>query len=236
MEWLERMNRALAYIEANITVEISMEEVAKLACCSSYHFQRMFSFITGVPLAEYIRRRRLTMAALDLQSGNSRVIDVALTYGYDSPDAFTRAFHKLHGMTPSAAREPGVKLKAYPRLTFHLSVKGDKDMDIKQMIGARIKDIRTKKGFTQEQLAEKIEINSKYLSSIERGLENPTLNTLIRMSESLDVSFTEFFNHVILDGLLDKTMGLLLYFKSKTRSKSNSPKNPCWVFYKAKVI
>lgn len=133
MEWLDRMNRALAYIEANITVEISMEEVAKLACCSSYHFQRMFSFITGVPLAEYIRRRRLTMAALDLQSGNSKVIDIALTYGYDSPDAFTRAFHKLHGMTPSAARDPGVKLKAYPRLTFHLSVKGDKDMDYRIM-------------------------------------------------------------------------------------------------------
>lgn len=129
MEWLERMNRALGYIEDNITSEISLEKAAKLACSSSYHFQRMFSFITGVTLSEYIRRRRLTLAALDLQIGNDKVIDIALSYGYESPDAFTRAFQRLHGVTPSAAREPGVKLKAYPRLTFHLSVKGDKDMD-----------------------------------------------------------------------------------------------------------
>lgn len=129
MEWLERMNRALRYIEDNMQSDLSMEDAARLACCSSYHFQRLFSFITGVSLSEYIRRRRLTMAALDLQNSNAKVIDIALAYGYESPDAFTRAFQKLHGITPSAARQPGVKLKAYPRLTFQLSVKGDKDMD-----------------------------------------------------------------------------------------------------------
>lgn len=129
MEWLERMNKALQYMEDNISSEISIEEAARIACCSSYHFQRMFSFITGVTLAEYIRHRRLTMAALELQSGSEKIIDLALKYGYESPDAFTRAFQKLHGVTPSAAREPGVKLKAYPRISFQISVKGDKDMD-----------------------------------------------------------------------------------------------------------
>lgn len=131
MEWLERTNKALQYIEDNIAADISLEEAARLACCSSYHFQRMFSFITGVTLAEYIRRRRLTLAALDLQKGSEKIIDIALAYGYESPDAFTRAFQKQHGVPPSAAREPGVLLKAYPRLTFQIFVKGDKDMDYK---------------------------------------------------------------------------------------------------------
>lgn len=129
MEWLERMNKALQYMEDNMSSEISLEEAARIALCSSYHFQRLFSFITEVTLAEYIRHRRLTMAALELQNGNEKIIDLALKYGYESPDAFTRAFQKLHGITPSAAREPGVKLKAYPRISFHISVKGDKDMD-----------------------------------------------------------------------------------------------------------
>ncbi len=91
----------------------------------------MFSYITDVPLAEYIRRRRLTFAAQELQNPKAKVIDIALKYGYDSPDAFTRAFHKLHGITPSAAREQGVVLKAYPRISFYLTLRGDKEMEYK---------------------------------------------------------------------------------------------------------
>ena len=131
MQWLERMNRALDYLEENITEEINFEETARLAMCSSYHFQRMFSFITDVPLAEYIRRRRLTLAAHELQNSGLKVIDIALKYGYESPDAFARAFQKLHGITPSAAREPGVILKAYPRISFYLTLKGDKEIEYK---------------------------------------------------------------------------------------------------------
>lgn len=131
MEWMERMKRALEYLEENLSDEISFEEVARLAMCSSYHFQRMFSFITDVPLAEYIRRRRLTLAVQDLQNPERKVIDIALKYGYDSPDAFSRAFRKLHGMTPSAAREPGVILKAYPKISFYLTLKGDKEVEYK---------------------------------------------------------------------------------------------------------
>lgn len=129
MEWLERMKRALEYLEENLAGEISLDKAARLAMCSSYHFQRMFSFITDVPLAEYIRRRRLTLAVHELQNPNTKVIDIALKYGYESPDAFTRAFQKLHGMTPSAAREPGVILKAYPRISIYLTLKGDKEME-----------------------------------------------------------------------------------------------------------
>ncbi len=91
MEWLDRMNRAMDYIERNLDGDISYDEVARLVCTSAYHFQRMFPFITGVTLSEYIRRRRLTLAAFALQTTDAKVIDVALQYGYESQAAFTRA-------------------------------------------------------------------------------------------------------------------------------------------------
>lgn len=92
MDWLQRMNGAIDYIENNLTSEIEYGELAKIVCCSIYHFQRMFSFLTDVPLSEYIRRRRLTQAAYELKNSNIKVIDLAYKYGYESPDSFTRAF------------------------------------------------------------------------------------------------------------------------------------------------
>src|SRR5690606_17230453 len=103
MDWLNRMNSAMEYVETHLSEEIEYEQVARIACCSTYHFQRMFSFITGLPLSEYIRRRRLTLAAFELQQSNTKVIDTALKYGYESPEAFSRAFKKLHGVMPSSA-------------------------------------------------------------------------------------------------------------------------------------
>ncbi|HKM34529.1 MAG TPA: effector binding domain-containing protein [Lachnospiraceae bacterium] len=129
MDWLTKMNAAVDYIEDNLTGEIDLNVVCRKACCSSYNFQRMFSFITDIPLAEYIRRRRLTVAALDLQNSNLKVIDLALKYGYDSAASFARAFNALHGVTPSQARQPGVKLKAYPKISFQISIKGEKEMN-----------------------------------------------------------------------------------------------------------
>lgn len=107
MEWSERMNAAIAYIEDNLAGEIDFNEAAKRACCSLFHFQRMFFAIIGVTPAEYARRRRLTLAARELTTNGDKVIDIALKYGYDSPDSFTRAFRNAHGLTPLAAREPG---------------------------------------------------------------------------------------------------------------------------------
>lgn len=130
MEWLERMNRAIDYIETNLTENVELSEVARLACCSSYQFQRMFSFITDVTLSEYIRRRRLTLAALELQhSGAAKVIDIAFKYGYESPVSFARAFNSLHGITPAMARQEGIALKAYPRLSFLITIKGAEAMN-----------------------------------------------------------------------------------------------------------
>ncbi len=130
MDWLERMNSAIHYIEENLADEIDINEAAKIACCSVYHFQRIFSFAAEMTIGEYIRLRRMTAAAFELQ-GKTKVIDVAIKYGYNSPTAFTRAFLSIHGVTPSAVREKGIMLKSFPPITFQMSVKGGKLMNYK---------------------------------------------------------------------------------------------------------
>lgn len=128
MDSLRSLNNALAYIEEHLTEEIDYSEISKIAYCSEYHFKRMFSFLAGISLSEYIRRRRLTLAALDLKDTDLRIIDVAVKYGYNSADSFSRAFHSLHGILPSEARSENTQLKAYPRMTFQLSIKGGCEM------------------------------------------------------------------------------------------------------------
>lgn len=129
MEWLERMNGAIRYIEENLAGDIDYEEAARHVYCSVYQFQRMFAFIAGIPLSEYIRRRRLTLAGLELKASDIKIIDLALKYGYDSPVSFARAFQKLHGVSPSSARDGSVQLKAFPPISFHITIKGDAEMN-----------------------------------------------------------------------------------------------------------
>lgn len=124
MDLIGRLNNSIKYIEENLDGEISYEKAAKIAYCSSYHYQRMFSFMADITLADYIRRRRLTLAALELQQDKHKVIDVSLKYGYSSPTSFTRAFIKVHGIKPSEAKENGVNLKLYPPISFNISIKG----------------------------------------------------------------------------------------------------------------
>ncbi|OEH91762.1 AraC family transcriptional regulator [Bacillus solimangrovi] len=129
MDWLQRMNNALDYIESNLDEEIDYKKIAKVANCSEFHFSRMFSSISGVSLSEYIRRRRLTLAAFEIQTSDIRIIDVAIKYGYGSSDTFSRAFQKVHGVTPTKARDKGVQLKAFPKISFQISIKGDTEME-----------------------------------------------------------------------------------------------------------
>ncbi|PES82927.1 AraC family transcriptional regulator [Bacillus cereus] len=129
MDSLKNMNAAMQYIEDNLTHEIDFKEVAKIAFCSEYHFKRMFSFLAGISLSEYIRCRRLTLAAFELKDSDAKVIDVAIKYGYNSPDSFTRAFQNLHGITPSEARSTSRSLKAYSPMTFQLSIQGGNEMN-----------------------------------------------------------------------------------------------------------
>lgn len=129
MDSFKSMNNALAYIEEHLIEEIDYSKVSQIAYCSEYHFKRMFSFLAGISLSEYIRRRRLTLAALDLKDKDLRIIDVAVKYGYNSADSFSRAFHSLHGILPSEARREDIQLKAYPPMTFQLSIRGGCEMN-----------------------------------------------------------------------------------------------------------
>lgn len=130
MDWLEKMNNALDYIEDNLESEISYDKVAHIACCSTYHFQRIFSFIINIPLAEYIRNRRLALAARELQTSSIKIIDVAIKYGYESPEAFSRAFKSFHGIMPKSVRDKSITLKTYPKLTFQIPTKENMDMSV----------------------------------------------------------------------------------------------------------
>jgi AraC family transcriptional regulator len=117
-------------MERNLTEEIDNKEVARISLCSEYPFKRMFSFLAGVSLSEYIRNGRLTLAAFDLMKRNLRVIDVAVKYGDRSADSFVRAFQKLHGFYPSEVQVKEQTLKAFPQMTFQLIIQGQERCDI----------------------------------------------------------------------------------------------------------
>ena len=129
MDWIIGMQKAIDYIEANLTEEIDYEKVAAESFSSSYHFQRVFSILCGYTLGEYIRLRRLSLAGAELANGKEKVIDIALKYGYDSPDSFAKAFQKFHGITPSQARADGSMLKSFSRLSIKISLEGGSIMN-----------------------------------------------------------------------------------------------------------
>lgn len=131
MSQLENLNAAMAYIEDHLDGTLDLEELARIAACSKYQLQRMFPYLTGLTLSEYVKRRSLTKAAQDIVATDAKVIDIAQRYGYDSPTAFTRAFKRIHGVAPSNVRYADTKLTLYPRLVFTLSVKGEEPMDYK---------------------------------------------------------------------------------------------------------
>lgn len=129
MDWIKQLNESISYIEENLAGEISYEAISRIAGCSIYNFQRMFSYIADKPLSEYIRSRRLTMAAFDLLNSTERIIDIALKYGYESQDAFTRAFKAFHGVLPSNVRNETVQLRSCLKLSFQITIKGENHMN-----------------------------------------------------------------------------------------------------------
>lgn len=129
MEWVERLNQSMNYIEEHLTGEIDYEQLGRIACCSTYHYQRMFTYMAGITLAEYIRRRKMSLAAVDLQGGDERIIDIAEKYGYRSPTAFNRAFQSFHGIAPSSVKDEGVSVKSFSPIVFRIAVKGATEMN-----------------------------------------------------------------------------------------------------------
>lgn len=130
MDWVQGIQKAIDYIEEHIAEEIDYEEVAKRACSSNFHFQRVFGIMCGFTLGEYIRRRRLTLAGNDLLSKKVKVIDIAFKYGYETPESFSRAFQKFHGIMPSQVKS-GCSLKSFSRLSVRLDLIGGNEMNYK---------------------------------------------------------------------------------------------------------
>ncbi|MEG6614472.1 AraC family transcriptional regulator [Pseudoclostridium thermosuccinogenes] len=223
MDWVERTNRAIDYIEENLTGDIDYSEAAKAACCSTYHFSRLFAAVTGVTLSEYIRRRRLSLAAFDLQNSNEKVIDIALKYGYDSPDSFARAFQNMHGVKPSEAREKGVQLKVFPRMSFQIIIKGDMEMEYRleeldfelRIVGKR-KTVNTKKAFEEIPALWNGSIKDGFMQKlIDMAWENPKckLESLLgicgKEAAIMDEEF-DYFMGVRYDGVVPEGMEVLI--------------------------
>ena len=181
MDWLKPLNEALAYIEENLDGEVDPERAARIACCSAYHFQRVFSYMAGVPLWEYIRRRRMTCAAFDLQANGDKVLDVALRYGYDSPTAFNRAFKSVHGVTPSAARRENVALKTYPPISFKITIRGEAEMEyhVETRDAFRIVGVKMEANWTPENKESFAEIPQFWMEHAQKG----TIPALCRLMD-----------------------------------------------------
>ena len=129
MDWICGIQKAIDYIENHLTNKIDYETVAKQSYSSSYHFQRVFSILCGFTLGEYIRNRRLSLAGSELASTDAKVIDVALKYGYESPDSFAKAFKQFHGVTPSQVKTGGSKHKSFAPLVLKISLEGGCSMN-----------------------------------------------------------------------------------------------------------
>ena len=124
MDWFDCLNNAVMYIEEHLTDKIDYDKLGQIACCSSYHFQRMFSYVADMPLSVYIRRRKMSLAAAELQDKSVKVVDVAMKYGYSSPTAFARAFRSVHGVSPAGVKNSGAQIKSFPPIKFALTVTG----------------------------------------------------------------------------------------------------------------
>ncbi|MDQ0861113.1 AraC family transcriptional regulator [Bacillus sp. V2I10] len=131
MKWIKSIQKAIDYMEEHLLEDISIEQIAKEANASAFHFQRTFTILTDISVGEYLRRRRLTLAAQELANSRSKVIDLAYKYGYDTPESFTKAFRRQHGISPSDARKSTCKLIFYSRLTIQVSLKGADPLNYK---------------------------------------------------------------------------------------------------------
>ncbi|WP_029231767.1 AraC family transcriptional regulator [Butyrivibrio sp. VCB2006] len=148
--WIEGFQESINYIEKNLTDELDIQDIADKAALSPFYYQRIFGALCGVTVGEYIRARRMTLAAQELSRKDVKVIDVAVKYGYDSPDSFAKAFQKFHGITPSQARGPGAALRSFAPLHIKITMEGGNMLDYKIVEKAPFTIVGVKRPFNSE--------------------------------------------------------------------------------------
>jgi AraC family transcriptional regulator len=169
--WIEGIQNAIEYIEDNLTEELNIQDIAEKACVSAFYFQRIFNILCGFSVGEYIRNRRLSIAAEELSKADAKVIDVAIKYGYDSPDSFTRAFTKFHGISPSMAKSKGANLKSFAPVKIKLTLEGCTMIEYKIVEKAQFTVMGKVRSFNAETCYEEIpKFWDEHNKSVERDI------------------------------------------------------------------
>jgi AraC family transcriptional regulator len=154
MEFIQSIQRAIEFMEEHILDPINYEDVARHVYMSNYHFHRIFSMMTGMTANEYIRNRRLSMSGQELILSEVKIIDIAMKYGYDSPESFSKAFSRFHGVTPNVAKRAGIQLKSFNRLVIKIQLEGGKVMDYKIVERERFQLLAMVEKFSNEIISE----------------------------------------------------------------------------------
>ncbi|MFF2655832.1 GyrI-like domain-containing protein [Kitasatospora sp. NPDC058032] len=189
---LDRLNEAMEYIEAHLDQEVDTAELARIAVTSEYHFRRLFSALAGMPLSEYLRRRRLTLAGAEVLAGERTLLDVAVRHGYGSGEAFARAFRAMHGVGPGEARRSGAVLVSQPRMSFRLIVEGSSSMEYRviERPALRIVGRRARVPLVHEGV-------NPAIAAFVQGLGRAEIDRITALSEQEPegiVAVTEFFS------------------------------------------
>lgn len=194
MDWISGIQKAVDYMEAHITEELKFDEIAKQAYSSSFHFQRVFRILCGYTLGDYIRMRRLSLAGSELAASNTRILDIAVKYGYDTQESFSRAFTRFHGVSPSQARN-GASLKSFSRLSVKLSLDGGTIIDYRMETKDGFSMICKKTGLSSEK-----ELSFTHISDFWRQCnEDGTIEAL-----SQYIPEDSMFNHSIVGASFGK--------------------------------
>lgn len=196
-DWMQGLQNALCYIEDHLTEELDIRDIAAKAYVSPFYFQRIFSALCGMGVGEYIRSRRLSLAARELTGSDARIIDIAAKYGYDSPDSFNRAFQRFHGISPSAARKAGASLRDFAPMKIKLTLEGGNMLEYR---------IVKKEQFTVMGLTKKFHSDTSYQEIPKwwgeiMGMEHVPVCGMYGICMDLDRS-SEDFEYLIADNYL----------------------------------
>ncbi|MET9520515.1 AraC family transcriptional regulator [Streptomyces sp. NPDC002994] len=194
---LERLNQAMEHIECHLDQRIEVADLARIVVTSEYHFRRLFSALAGIPLSEYIRRRRLTVAGAEVLGGERTLLEIAVRYGYTSGEAFARAFRVMHGVGPGEVRRIGASLRSQPRMSFRLIVEGSSSMQYKvvekdefRVVGRKARVPLVHEGVNPAIATFIREIGQETLQRIE-SLSDQEPEGIISVSDDLDDSRAE---------------------------------------------